>query len=63
MLIIVNGAQTGVGRTGQMLAFAKDGVVPDILALSKTLGCGLRLASVSTKLRLKGVAPKQNSCD
>lgn len=48
MLIIMDEAQTGVGRTGQMFAFEKDGIVPDILALSKTLGCGLPLASVST---------------
>ncbi|RTE82947.1 hypothetical protein BHE90_002563 [Fusarium euwallaceae] len=48
MLLIMDEAQTGVGRTGQMFAFEKDGVVPDILALSKTLGCGLPLASVST---------------
>ncbi|KXJ89929.1 pyridoxal phosphate-dependent transferase [Microdochium bolleyi] len=48
MLIIMDEAQTGVGRTGQMFAFEQDGVVPDILCLSKTLGCGLPLASVST---------------
>ncbi|KAK2063345.1 PLP-dependent transferase [Colletotrichum caudatum] len=48
MLLILDEAQTGVGRTGRMFAFEHDGVVPDILALSKTLGCGLPLASVST---------------
>lgn len=48
MLLIMDEAQTGVGRTGQMFAFEHDQIVPDILALSKTLGCGLPLASVST---------------
>lgn len=50
MLLILDEAQTGVGRTGAMFAFEHEGgdVVPDILALSKTLGCGLPLASVST---------------
>ncbi|KAH9996377.1 pyridoxal phosphate-dependent transferase [Xylariaceae sp. FL0662B] len=49
MLLIMDEAQTGVGRTGKMFAFEHHpGVVPDILALSKTLGCGLPLASVST---------------
>ncbi|KAJ0162448.1 putative 2,2-dialkylglycine decarboxylase [Colletotrichum tanaceti] len=48
MLLILDEAQTGVGRTGTMFAFEHDGVVPDILTLSKTLGCGLPLASVST---------------
>lgn len=53
MLIIMDEAQTGVGRTGDMFAFEKDGVVPDILALSKTLGCGLPLASVSTTAEIE----------
>ncbi|KAJ5660520.1 hypothetical protein N7507_006971 [Penicillium longicatenatum] len=46
-------AQTGVGRTGYMFAFEKDGIIPDILALSKTLGCGLPLASVSTTAEIE----------
>jgi 4-aminobutyrate aminotransferase-like enzyme len=53
MLVIMDEAQTGVGRTGQMFAFEDDGVVPDILALSKTLGCGLPLASVSTTAEIE----------
>ncbi|KAI9034859.1 aspartate aminotransferase family protein [Aspergillus affinis] len=53
MLLILDEAQTGVGRTGQMFAFEHDGVVPDILALSKTLGCGLPLASVSTTAEIE----------
>ncbi|KAJ5161419.1 hypothetical protein N7492_006811 [Penicillium capsulatum] len=53
MLIIMDEAQTGVGRTGQIFAFQHDGVVPDILALSKTLGCGLPLASVSTTAEIE----------
>ncbi|KAH8432081.1 aspartate aminotransferase family protein [Aspergillus melleus] len=53
MLLILDEAQTGVGRTGQMFAFEHDDVVPDILALSKTLGCGLPLASVSTTAEIE----------
>lgn len=53
MLMIMDEAQTGVGRTGQMFACEHDGVVPDILALSKTLGCGLPLASVSTTAEIE----------
>ncbi|KAI0411820.1 pyridoxal phosphate-dependent transferase [Xylaria grammica] len=48
MLVIMDEAQTGVGRTGKMFAFEDDEIVPDILCLSKTLGCGLPLGSVST---------------
>ncbi|KAL2114197.1 hypothetical protein VUR80DRAFT_124 [Thermomyces stellatus] len=53
MLLIMDEAQTGVGRTGQMFAFEEDGLVPDILCLSKTLGCGLPLASVTTTAEIE----------
>jgi 2,2-dialkylglycine decarboxylase (pyruvate) len=48
MLLILDEAQTGIGRTGLMFAFERDGVVPDILTLSKTLGAGLPLSAVVT---------------
>jgi 2,2-dialkylglycine decarboxylase (pyruvate) len=48
MLLILDEAQTGIGRTGLMFAFERDGVVPDILTLSKTLGAGLPLSAVMT---------------
>lgn len=48
MLLILDEAQTGLCRTGQWYAFERDGVVPDILTLSKTLGAGLPLAAVVT---------------
>ena len=46
MLLILDEAQTGLGRTGHLFAFERDGVVPDILTLSKTLGAGLPLSAV-----------------
>jgi 2,2-dialkylglycine decarboxylase (pyruvate) len=48
MLLVVDEAQTGVGRTGPMFAFQRDDVTPDLLTLSKTLGAGLPLAAVLT---------------
>jgi 2,2-dialkylglycine decarboxylase (pyruvate) len=48
MLLILDEAQTGMGRTGNNFAFERDGVVPDILTLSKTLGAGLPLAATIT---------------
>ena len=48
MMLIVDEAQTGLGRTGTMFACERDGVVPDILTLSKTLGAGIPLAAVLT---------------
>ena len=48
MLLILDEAQTGIARTGHMFAFQRDGVTPDIMTLSKTLGAGLPLAAVMT---------------
>lgn len=49
MLLIIDEAQTAIGRAGDMFAFqhhAEDeGVVPDILTLSKTLGNGIALSA------------------
>ena len=56
MLLILDEAQTGIGRTGHMFAFERDGVTPDILTLSKTLGAGLPLAAVMTTQAIEQTA-------
>ena len=56
MLLILDEAQTGLCRTGQWYAFERDGVVPDILTLSKTLGAGLPLAAVITSAEIEAEA-------
>jgi 2,2-dialkylglycine decarboxylase (pyruvate) len=56
MLLILDEAQTGIGRTGHMFAFERDGVTPDILTLSKTLGAGLPLAAVMTTAAIEQTA-------
>jgi 2,2-dialkylglycine decarboxylase (pyruvate) len=48
MLLIVDEAQTSLGRTGAMFAFERDNMVPDMLLLSKTLGAGMAMSSVQT---------------
>ncbi|MFJ2028518.1 aspartate aminotransferase family protein [Streptosporangium sp. NPDC087985] len=55
MLLILDEAQTGLGRTGAMYAFERDGVTPDILTLSKTLGAGLPVAAVITTAEIEQV--------
>lgn len=45
MLLILDEAQTGLGRMGTDFAFEHEDVVPDILTLSKTLGGGLPLSA------------------
>src|SRR4051795_8389995 len=56
MLLIVDEAQTGLCRTGDWYAFERDGVIPDILTLSKTLGAGLPLAAVVTSAEIEQTA-------
>ena len=48
MLLILDEAQTGIGRVGTMFAFEQHGAVPDVLSLSKTLGGGLPLSAMVT---------------
>ena len=56
MLLVLDEAQTGLCRTGLWYAFQRDGVVPDILTLSKTLGAGLPLAAVVTSSAVEAEA-------
>ena len=53
MLLILDEAQTGLGRTGNPFAFEHEGVVPDILTLSKTLGAGLPLSATLTSAEIE----------
>ena len=58
MLLIIDEAQTSLGRSGEMFAFERDNIVPDILLLSKTLGAGMAMSSVSTS---EGIAEVANA--
>jgi acetylornithine/N-succinyldiaminopimelate aminotransferase len=44
-LLILDEVQTGIGRTGRMLALEHDGVVPDVITLGKGLGGGFPVAA------------------
>jgi 2,2-dialkylglycine decarboxylase (pyruvate) len=48
MLLIIDEAQTGFGRLGNMFGFELYGIVPDILSVSKTLGGGIPIAATLT---------------
>jgi 2,2-dialkylglycine decarboxylase (pyruvate) len=57
--LIFDEAQTGLGRTGTLFASERDGVVPQYLTLSKTLGAGLPLAAMLTTPEIEDVAAER----
>lgn len=59
MLLIIDEAQTGLGRCGDMFAFEHEGVVPDILTLSKTLGNGIPLSAVVTSSHIASLSKEK----
>ncbi len=48
-LLILDEIQTGMGRTGSLYRFQKEGLDPDMLLLGKGIGNGLHLAALLTK--------------
>ncbi len=58
ILLVFDESQTGLGRIGELFGFETEGVVPDILTLSKTLGGGLPLSAVITTNAIAKTARK-----
>lgn len=48
MLLIMDESQTGLGKTGKMWGHQYEGVVPDIMTVSKHFGAGLPISAVCT---------------
>ncbi len=56
LLLLFDEVQTGMGRTGELFAYQRCGVEPDIMALAKALGGGFPLgACLSTSEAGKGM--------
>jgi 2,2-dialkylglycine decarboxylase (pyruvate) len=52
MLLIFDEAQTGLGKTGKMFGFQHEGLVPDIMGLSKHFGGGVPVSAVCTSAEI-----------
>lgn len=55
-LFILDEAQTGLAKLGTMWAFEQEGVVPDILTVSKHFGGGIAISAVVTSPEIEGRA-------
>ncbi|HTA91524.1 MAG TPA: acetylornithine transaminase [Polyangiaceae bacterium] len=57
LLLICDEIQTGMGRTGTLFAFEREGVRPDILTLGKGLGGGVPISAVLANTRASCFVP------
>jgi len=61
ILLIVDDIQVGNGRTGTFFSFERAGIVPDMVALSKSIGAGLPLAILLMRPELDQWQPGEHT--
>jgi acetylornithine/N-succinyldiaminopimelate aminotransferase len=58
LLLVFDEVQTGMGRTGELFAYKRLGIAPDIMSLAKALGGGFPIgACLATAEAAAGMAP------
>src|ERR1700688_144893 len=58
LLLIFDEVQTGMGRTGELFAYKRIGVTPDVMSLAKALGGGFPIgACLATAEAAEGMTP------
>lgn len=58
LLLVFDEVQTGIGRTGELFAYERTGIAPDVMALAKALGGGFPIgACLATTEAAKGMTP------
>jgi acetylornithine/N-succinyldiaminopimelate aminotransferase len=58
LLLVFDEVQTGMGRTGELFAYKRLGVAPDVMSLAKALGGGFPIgACLATSEAAEGMAP------
>ena len=64
VLLILDEIQTGMGRTGTFLACEQEGIVPDIVAMAKSLGGGAATigATIATSKVFKSAYENPHDC-
>src|SRR5271154_7506632 len=58
LMLVFDEVQSGMGRTGELFAYQRAGVTPDIMSLAKALGAGFPVgACLATREAAKGMTP------
>src|SRR6202023_565107 len=56
LLLLLDEVQTGVGRTGELFAYQRSGIEPDIMGIAKGIGGGFPMgACLATNQAAKGM--------
>ncbi len=59
MLLIFDEAQTGLGKLGTMFACEQEGVIPDLMTISKHFGGGIEISAVITTPEVEEVVAER----